>query len=97
MFREKYHPKAFLSLRRNVRPGLLVRTRIILFLERGVSNAKTVSQEIGLSYTSVLRHLHLLETENILVRKGKKPYLWELTGAGQQRLTNIHVKMLVRQ
>ncbi|MCW4055674.1 MAG: hypothetical protein NWE82_02685 [Candidatus Bathyarchaeota archaeon] len=40
-----------------------------------------------MSYSATLYHLHLLEAENILVRKGKKPYFWELTGAGQQRLT----------
>ena len=89
MFKEAYHPKAFLSLRRNVRPGLVARTRIVLLLERRASNAKTLAQETGLTYASVLHHLHLLEVEDIVLRKGKKPYSWELTGAGQQRLTNL--------
>jgi predicted ArsR family transcriptional regulator len=87
MLKEAYHPKAFLSIR-NVRPGLTARTRIVLLLEKEASNAKTVAQKAKLSYAVVLHHLHLLETENILARKGKRPYLWELTGAGQQRLTN---------
>ena len=89
MFRIANHPKAFLSLKRNIRPGLLARTKIVLILEKRASNAKSITQETGLSYASVLHHLHLLEAENILTRKGKKPYLWELTGAGQQRLTDV--------
>ncbi len=87
MLKEPYHPKAFLSLKRNVRPGLIVRTQVVLLLEKGASNAKAIAQKTELSYGVVLHHLHLLEAENILVRKGKRPYLWELTGAGQQRLT----------
>jgi len=62
---------------------------MIVYLEAGASNAKTIAQNAKLSYAAVLHHLHLLEAENILTRKGKKPYLWELTGAGQQRLTNL--------
>ena len=89
MFKIAYHPKAFLTLKRNVRPGLLARTKIVLVLEKKASNAKSVMRETGLSYASVLHHLRLLEAENILTRKGKRPYLWELTGAGQQRLTDV--------
>lgn len=88
MLKEAYHPKAFLSLKRNVRPGLIVRTRVVLLLEKESSNAKSIAQKTELSYGVILHHLHLLEGENILVRKGNRPYLWELTGAGQQRLTN---------
>jgi len=89
MFKVAYHPKAFLSLKRNVKPGLLARTKIVLILEKKVSNAKSIMEETGLSYASVLHHLHLLEAENILTRKGKRSQVWELTGAGQQRLTNL--------
>ncbi|MFQ5836381.1 MAG: hypothetical protein ACE5HG_00840 [Candidatus Bathyarchaeia archaeon] len=92
MFKIAHHPKAFLTLKRNVHPGLLARTRIILILEKEASNAKKLAQETGLSYASVLHHLHLLEAENILTCKGKRPYLWELTGAGQQRLTDVGSK-----
>jgi predicted ArsR family transcriptional regulator len=88
MLKEAYHPKAFLSLKRNVRPGLIVRTRIVLLLEKGASNAKLMAQKTELTYGVVLHHLHLLEAENILVRKGSRPYLWDITGAGQQRLTD---------
>jgi predicted transcriptional regulator len=88
MLKEPYHPKAFLSLKRNVRPGLIVRTRVVLLLEKRMLNAKSIAQKTELSYGVILHHLHLLEAENILVRKGNRPYLWELTGVGQQRLTN---------
>jgi len=89
MFKIAHHPKAFLTLKRNIRVGLFARTRILFILEKGASNAKGVAKETGLSYASILYHLHLLEAENILTRKGKRPYLWELTGAGQQRLTDV--------
>jgi len=92
MFKITHHPKAFLTLKRNVRQGLLARTKIVLVLEKKSSNAKGITEETGLSYASVLYHLHLLEAENILTRKGKRPYFWELTGAGQQRLTDIRGK-----
>jgi len=92
MLKESYHPKAFLSLKKNVRPGLVTRTRIISLLEGGAFNIKTIAQETGLHYATVLRHVHLLEAEDILTRKGNRPYLWELTGAGQQRLTNLRAK-----
>ena len=92
MFKIAHHPKAFLTLKRNVQRGLLARTRIILILEKEASNAKKLAQETCLSYASVLYHLHLLEAENILTRKGKRSYVWKLTGAGQQRLTDAGSK-----
>lgn len=92
MFKIAYHPKAFLSRKRNVQRGLLSRTQIILTLEKDTSNAKKLAQETGLSYASVLYHLHLLEDENILTRKGKRSCIWKLTGAGQKRLTDTGSK-----
>lgn len=62
------------------------RTQIIAMLENRACDAKEVSKKTGLSYKVVLYHLHLLEAENILNRSGKRPYVWHLTGAGQQRL-----------
>ena len=92
MFKVPHHPRAFLTLKRNVQRGLLARTQIISTLEKKAYNTKEVEQETGLTYASVLHHLHLLKAEDILVCKGKRPYLWELTGAGQQRLTMIGTK-----
>ena len=86
LLRRAYHPRALLSLKRNVRPGLVARTQIVLRLEKEALNAKALAQDTKLSYAAALHHLRLLEAENIVVRKGKKPYRWELTGTGQQRL-----------
>jgi len=88
MFRRGYHPKAFLALKKNIRPGLTSRTRILSLLENRTANAKTIARETGLRYAAVLHHLRLLEAEGILIRKGDKPYSWELTGMGQRRLTD---------
>jgi predicted ArsR family transcriptional regulator len=84
--RRAYHPKAFLSLKRNIRPGLVARTQIVSRLEKKALSAKEIAQDTKLSYAAALHHLHLLEAEHMVVSKGKHPYRWELTGAGQQRL-----------
>jgi len=84
-----FHPKAYLSTKRNVRLGLTARTRVIQALEKEASNARGISNSTRLSYKIVLHHLHLLEAERVVSRKGNKPFLWELTGAGQQRLVNL--------
>lgn len=91
MFKVFYHPKAFLTLKRNVQRGLMARTKIILILEEQEANAKEIAQETALSYASILYHLHLLRAEHILSREGKRPYVWKLTGAGQQRLADAPV------
>jgi predicted transcriptional regulator len=86
MLKLAHHPKAFLTLKRNVQPGLAARTQIISVLEKGACNSKIIIRKTGLSYSAVLYHLHLLEAENILNRRGSRPSVWKLTGAGQQRL-----------
>jgi len=84
--KERYHPKAFLREKRNVRLGLIARSKIARFLEKQPANAKTIAKGIGMSYGAVLHHLHLFEAEKVVARKGKRPFQWELTGAGQQTL-----------
>ena len=86
MFKKPYHPKSFLTFVRNLRPGLVARTRIVFRLEKEASDTKSLMNNTGLSYSGVLHHLRLLENEGIIVRNDKKPYIWELTGVGQQRL-----------
>lgn len=81
-----YHPKAFLSRKRNIQPGLAARTQIVSQLEGGPLTAKALAQKTSLSYRAALYHLHLMEDENLVVRKGLTPYLWKLTDVGQQRL-----------
>lgn len=85
-----FHPNAYLSETRNVRQGLVSRTKILRILERKNTTAKKLAEESKLSYNVILHHLRLLEGEKIVLRKsGKKPYFWELTGMGQQRLKTI--------
>jgi len=87
MFRLTHHPNAFLSLKRNIQPGLSARTQMISVLEVRMSTTRKISQQTGLSYKAVLYHLHLLEAEKIVSHRGSRFYVWELTGVGQQRLT----------
>jgi predicted ArsR family transcriptional regulator len=83
-----FHPKAFLSQKRNVKPGLVARTRILSVLEKSPAKAKEIADSSRLSYKIVLHHLHLLEIEKVTTRRGNRPYIWQLTGVGQQRLSN---------
>ncbi len=82
-----FHPNAYLSETRNIRQGLASRTKILRALEKNGATATALAKELKLNYSVVLHHLRLLENEKIALRRaGKRPYLWELTGVGQQRL-----------
>lgn len=60
-----------------------------MVLEQQTSETKAIVTSSGLNYRVVVYHLRLLEAEHVVLRKGvKKPFVWELTGVGQQRLTN---------
>jgi hypothetical protein len=85
----KFHPKAFLSTKRNVKRGLTARTQVIQALENTALNVRGICKVTGLSYNIAMHHLRLLEAEKVVIRKGKKPFIWKLTGAGQQRLVNL--------
>jgi len=89
MFKGSYHPKAFLVHKRNVARGLVARTRIISSLEEPWSTARMLGRKTGLSYSSVLYHLHSMEDEYIVAREGRRPYTWKLTGMGQKTLIEI--------
>jgi predicted transcriptional regulator len=87
MFRlPNYHPNAFLSMKKNIQPGLNSRTKILSFLEEQPSTTGKLSRKTLLSYNAVLYHLHLLENEKIVQHKGRYIYIWKLTGLGQQKL-----------
>jgi len=82
-----FHPNAYLTKMRNVQQGLSSRTKILKVLERKVVTAQALASASGLSYVVVLHHLRLLEVRRIVLRKkGKRPFLWVLTGVGQRRL-----------
>ncbi len=81
------HPNAWLSKRRNMKLGLISRTKILNALEKGDKSMREISEEIKISYARVLHHLHLLEAERFVERHGeKKPFRWKVTKIGQQRL-----------
>ena len=85
-----FHPNAYLSEKRNVRRGLVARTKILRALEEEGATARVLAKEATLNYKVVLHHLRLLQAERIATHKtSKKPYSWELTGAGQQRLKPV--------
>ena len=85
-----YHPKAYLTHKRNVRPGLSARTKILAALEErpGLTVAQ-LAELTGLSRSSVRLHLASLRREGVVDRRGKRPYAWFLTGLGQARLTDF--------
>jgi DNA-binding transcriptional ArsR family regulator len=89
MFKEDYHPNAYLSNIKNNRLGLRARTRILNVLERISVDAKTIAKETGMHYGVVTHHLRLLKAEAIVERKLDKPHIWVLTGRGQKRLMNL--------
>ena len=85
-----YHPKAYLSLKRNVRPGLATRTKILNALEeRPGLTVLELSELTGLSPSAIRRQLLSLEEEGIVARRGRRPFKWALTGLGQARLTEF--------
>jgi predicted transcriptional regulator len=86
MLKETYHPNAYLASIRNMKLGLRARTKILNALEKLSGDAKEVAKESGLCYGVVMHHLKLLAAEDIVQRKGSRPYVWGLTGMGQKRL-----------
>jgi len=82
-----FHPNAYLNGIRNTQQGLTSRTKILRALEKKSATASRLAEDTRLHYWVVIHHLRLLETESIVVRATKKkPYSWESTGMGQQRL-----------
>ncbi len=81
-----YHPNAYLSNKRNVKRGLISRTRILGVLKGRSDDAKSIASKLQLSYNVILHHLRLLEAESVVSRKNKRPIYWSVTGLGQQQL-----------
>jgi predicted transcriptional regulator len=82
-----FHPKAYLTRKRNVKAGLNARSKIIQALESGNKTIKEICEETGLNYSKVTYHIKLLLNEKIIKRINEtKPYSWALTEFGQQKL-----------
>jgi len=82
-----FHPKAYLRSRRNVRAGLISRTKILVTLESARKKASQIANETGLSYECVAYHLKAMRKDRLVeTPTHKKPFLWQLTPFGQQKL-----------
>jgi len=88
MVKLNHHPNAYLSNIRNVKRGLVARTKILNILEKTSGNTKSIGNEAALPYGVAMHHLKLLGKEGIVQRKGTKPCVWSITGVGQKRLVN---------
>ncbi len=81
------HPKAHLTSRRNVKAGLIARTKILLALEEGRKKASSLASETALSYDCVAYHLRAMRKDRLVDRMAqKRPFTWGLTPFGQQKL-----------
>jgi len=81
------HPKAYLTSKRNVKAGLVSRTKILFVLEKGRKSTRDIAKEATLSYECVAYHLKSMKRDRLVDRLSKaKPFTWELTPFGQQRL-----------
>ncbi len=81
------HPKAYLTSRRNVKAGLISRTKILLVLEKGPKSTRDIAKESALSYECVAYHLKAMKKDRLVDRSAKaRPFTWTLTPFGQQKL-----------
>ena len=87
MPRNAYNPRAYLTTTKNVRAGLVARTKVLSSVERGAKTIAGISEKSAISYACAAHHLRLLMKERIVTRSGKKRgYVWTLTKFGQQSL-----------
>jgi len=86
MTKTEVHPKAYLATKRNVKAGLKARSKILYVLEEAKRGAADISKRSGLTYNCVLYHLRSMIKERLVERSRHRPYLWAITGFGQQRL-----------
>jgi len=86
---EVYHPNAWFSDFRNVKAGLERRTSILRILEQFSVTANQLSERIDVTYSTILYHLHNLESRGIVEKADvKPPYTWLSRSVGQQTLNN---------
>jgi predicted transcriptional regulator len=81
------HPKSYLTSKRNIKKGLVSRSKILRALEKGKKLATEIASETALSYKCVTYHLALMKKDQLVDRSTKKkPFTWGLTPYGQQEL-----------
>jgi len=85
--RDALHPKAYLNSKRNMKAGLVARSKILLVLERNTRSAPQIAKEATLTYACVRYHLKALKRDRLVERVSEhKPFAWALTPFGQQKL-----------
>jgi predicted transcriptional regulator len=85
--RDALHPKAYLISKRNVKAGLVARSKILLTLEKEHRSASQIVKEAGLTYACVMYHLKALKKDHLVEQvSSRKPFAWGLTPFGQQKL-----------
>ena len=81
------HPKAYLTSKRNVRAGLVARTKILHVLEKGRNTTSNIAKESTLSYDGVAYHLKAMKRDRLVEKDPKRRgFTWGLTPYGQQKL-----------
>jgi len=81
------HPKAYLASKRNVKAGLVSRSKILTALEKGRRTIRELSKDTSLSYECISYHLKTMRKDRLVDREpAPRPYGWALTPYGQQRL-----------
>ena len=87
MRKDPLRSKAYLSKIRNVKAGLLSRSKIIIAIEIGAGTIVEIANRSGLTYGCALHHLRAMNRERIVGRSGRnRQSTWFLTEFGQQRL-----------
>lgn len=82
------HPKAYLKSKRNVRAGLISRSKILQALEKGRKSASEIAKEASLSYECVAYHITAMRKDRLVDKARKtRPFTWEISPYGQQRLS----------
>lgn len=85
--RRSVHSRAFLRSVRNVKKGLLTRSMIIKLLSDKAYSMRQLAEEIGLSESSIRRHLKNMLAEGIVEKiRYRGRILWRLSGYGQLAL-----------
>jgi DNA-binding transcriptional ArsR family regulator len=84
---ETINPRAYLTRIRNVRRGVVSRSRIIDSIASGSLTTQEICKKSGLSPPTVRYHLKNMYVEGLVVRRRIKGGIrWSLTGSGQKTI-----------
>lgn len=83
-------PRAYLGRIRNVRQGVLTRSRILGWISEKPLTVGEIAERVGRSRSAVRKHLWNMAVEGIVrVHRFRGKRLWVATGAGQRRLDEV--------